>query len=221
MKKLFLLLQILWATALFAQPTGACTPGTTQMSTDGRLYGCTQGVWKRLSEVYPFTGSNTIPNTVGITQLGNFNRLFIREADNTVRALPNTYYSIISTIPGQTHEIGKVIYTKHPNDLRTDWHFYQSVNNQWIQMDNSGILLAGWVYVHNGNKLNIGQGFRPKCHKYLNDPITVDEPEGGIWVLNSGLDSEEETGTPLYHSGCNCRGGREMEDPSNWPTECP
>lgn len=127
MKKIFLLLQILWGSMAIAQPTGSCTTGATQLGTDGILYGCVETNWRRLSELS--TSTAAIPTTQGITQNVS-GTVYVRETDNSVRDLKNVNYPTV-TLTGQTHEIGKIVYDT------TTKHFYQGVSGgKWHQIDN-------------------------------------------------------------------------------------
>lgn len=139
MKKLFLLLEILWGVVAFAQPTGTCTTGATQLGTDGILYGCVEGNWKRLSEWNTATNPSVFSSTQGITQnVGG--GVYVREMNNSVRDLRNVHFEPI-TLTGHAHAVGKIIYDS------TSKHFYQGVQqaNKWHRIDNGAIYPAGSI----------------------------------------------------------------------------
>lgn len=200
MKKLFLLLPILWGAIAFAQPTGSCTTGTTQLGTDGILYGCVESSWKRLSELSIATAA--LPTTQGITQNIGGN-VYIREMNNSVRQLKNIGFVPV-TLVGQTHEAGKIVY-----DSRTK-HFYEGVNNGlWHQIDNQerqclGQPMPGWSWFRPGTMYT--------CTS-MNGNTEV-APSEGVWLMKASCAGD-------VWIACHCRTGPANTDNTGWETECP
>lgn len=126
--KIFYQWIFLWlSVCTYAQPSGTCTEGTTQLGSDGHLYGCVVNTWKKLSNntATPTTFSTTEGSTGMVAD-----KVILRTGGSNYE-LPATGFPAITGIPdAPTHNVGKVFYS-HANQ-----HFYQGINNDWwIQLD--------------------------------------------------------------------------------------
>lgn len=190
MKKIFLLLQILWGAMAIAQPTGSCTTGATQLGTDGILYGCVETNWRRLSELSVVTNSNLLPINQGITKNVD-NSVFVREMDSSIRAIRNVHFNPI-TLSGHIHQIGKIIYDN------TTKHFYQGVNDgKWHRIDNGssypdGVSISGFLMPQGVTQAQVEYAF----FDILNGPQSCDDPT----LLNRILTKAEEAAMTTYQN---------------------
>ncbi|MHA3044973.1 hypothetical protein JSO61_006505 [Riemerella anatipestifer] len=118
-----------------------CTTGITQVRPDGKIYGCVEGNWKKLTE--DIASNASIGATVGITQ--NINGIVHgREANNIVSQLPNIGFIPISVLDAPPHAVGKIFYSV------THKHFYEGVaNGLWHQIDNE--MLPNNLKILDGN----------------------------------------------------------------------
>lgn len=124
MKTIYQFLAICISIVTYAQPAGSCTTGATKLNAEGKLYGCVEGKWIKLSEdvVANFNQGGTNGRT---TRNGDY--IYVQENGGTYQ-LPNLGQAPIS-IAGKVHQIGKMIYT--------NGHFYQGVaDGLWHQVDN-------------------------------------------------------------------------------------
>lgn len=196
MKKIIILFGFLMMVGALAQPTGTCSTGITKFGTDGIFYGCVEGVWKRLSE--NTISSVSVPAILGVTHNVN-GVVYVREIDNTVRALNNVGFTPISLV-GHTHEVGKIIYDT------TQKHFYQGVSGGlWHRIDNNDVV--GEMYrievtlmpPHNGN----GQPIQiPLNDIYIGSLILVPCSDTNTWATTWGEIHQfaEETAWSIFNT---------------------
>lgn len=142
MKNILNIIMFLTGWVVFAQPTGSCTTGITQIGTDRRFYGCVEGNWKLLSEEVAELATDTPPlPTPYSTQLdGNIKTgVTVNEIGNLysedftfIRKLKNEGFTPIAVPDAPTHTVGKIFYSQQNK------HFYEGVENGlWHQIDNS------------------------------------------------------------------------------------
>lgn len=104
MKKLLSILSFLVGWVVFAQPAGTCTTGTTQLGADGKLYGCVEGAWKKLTEDVP-SNAGILGNLGGSQNINGV--VHARETNNVVSQLNNIGFTPISVSDAPAHTIGK------------------------------------------------------------------------------------------------------------------
>lgn len=179
MKNIIAILMTMIGWVGYAQPS--CTSGATKLDSDGKLYGCVEGVWRKLTEE---TSSNVaIGSTKGTTQNVN-GVVYAREANNSIYQLNNIGFTPIS-IPGQTHEVGKIIYVNQ--------HFYQGVTGgKWHEIDNPPIPY-GAITV-NGTHLkceNYSRGTRFETNVGWFRTEIIDVPSPTDWACDFVLEGDE------------------------------
>lgn len=127
---------LVWLSVLaYAQPSGACSEGTTRIDASGHLYGCVVDKWIKISEDFD-VATATYSTTAASTGLAPANNnVMLRVGDKNYQ-LPNRGFvpllpSAIADAP--SHLLGKVFYSK------ANKHFYQGVDaGKWHQIDNEG-----------------------------------------------------------------------------------
>lgn len=173
MKKSFSILSALVSWLVYAQPAGTCTTGTTRLGTDGKLYGCVETVWKKLTEDIP-SNANILGN-IGASQ--NINGVVhAREASNVVSQLNNIAFTPISVADAPAHTVGKIFYSY------ANKHFYQGVDNRlWHQIDNGFTPSDKCLELVYDKKYGDGE------HDFIY--CAIKGPDGRIW-LNNNLGAE-------------------------------
>lgn len=123
--KRFLIIALLFIAWL---ASAQCTTGATQLLGDGKLYGCVEGQWRKLTE--DVASNAGILGNLGNTQ--NINGVVHgRETNNVVSQLLNIGNSPINIADAPAHVVGKIYYSNSQK------HFYQGVNGGlWHQIDN-------------------------------------------------------------------------------------
>lgn len=155
LRVVFLLMGLL----VSAQPTTTpCSSGETRLDANGRLYGCVESTWKKLSEdVNNYSVSFSGPS--GTTQLTGSN-IFVKEGLSYAQ-LANIGSPAIS-IAGEPHALGKLIYS---TSLK---HFYQGIDNGlWQQVDNTQwCSTQSASYSQNFTRNNCLPGYQPETVSY-------------------------------------------------------
>lgn len=135
MKSLYQFILVWLSVLAYAQPSGACSEGTTRIDASGHLYGCVVDKWIKISEDFD-VATATYSTTAASTGLApSNNNVMLRVGDKNYQ-LPNRGFvpllpSAIADAP--SHVLGKVFYSK------ANKHFYQGVDaGKWHQIDNEG-----------------------------------------------------------------------------------
>ncbi|MEC5395099.1 hypothetical protein [Bergeyella sp. RCAD1439] len=197
MRKFLNMLLIAIGVVAYGQPSGSCKSGTIRLGTDGKLYGCVETGWKKLSE--DFIANLTYGVQDGHTFLFK-NDIYVKEL-GYIYQLKNTGYIPIN-IPNETHSVGKIIYSTNNK------HFYQAVENgKWHQIDNEDNFVPSEKCLSMVPDLKYGDGM----HDFIYCEMKAED--GRIW-LNNNLGAEySRVGSPVFNPSRQAVRG-DWEDPN-------